>query len=248
MKVRKTRQGSVRAQGRPVEEGPAEAVAPYFEGAPPEFCDNADVEFHCGDRRLPAHSQILASQSHFMAKMFQDLKVSFSATNKFVVPEETLAGFTSTQLERFLAMVYNTSPDPIQSATEAYELYRLADLFDCPKMRGACSIYLVHNVRTFLEASPREHGVLKWLQVAEEFGIAELRKLCITFTAKHYGMIQSDARLKQLASSTLVEVMNQLFVQAQRKTLRLHRTYLLDTSDEESEEYSSEDEESSEED
>lgn len=177
MKVRKTRQGSVGSQKTTEQDAPAElaeVVPPYFEGAPPEFCDNADVEFNCGEQRLPAHSQILASQSHFMAKMFQDLKVSFSATDKFVVPEETLAGFTSAQLERFLAKLYNTSPDRIRSAAEAHELYRLADLFDCPKLRAACSVYLVQNAGTFLEATSLEQGVLKWLLVAEEFGIESL--------------------------------------------------------------------------
>lgn len=244
MKVRKTRQGSVRAQGGTVEEGPAEAIVPYFEGTPLEFCESADVEFHCGEDRLPAHSQVLAGQSHFMAKMFQDLKVSFSKTNKFAIPAETLAGFTSAELERFLVKIYNSSPCPIQSAAEAHQLYRLADLFDCPKLRAACSSYLVQNAGTFLEATTQEQGVLKWLMVAEEFDIAELQKACITFTAKNYGLIQSDARLKLLPSSTLVEVMNQLFTQTPQHTELLLQDFM-GTSDEEA---SSEEEDSSEED
>ena len=189
---------------------PAETTFAYFGGAPAEFCNNADVEIHVGTKRLPAHSQILASRSHFMTKMFQDLNISCSRSSKFVVPEETLAGFTSEQLEQFLERIYSASPYPIRTATQAYELYRLADLFDSPTVRTAASSYLEAKAGSFLQATCAEPGVLKWLLIAEEFGLAELRTACIAFTAKYYEVVKGDARLKLLPNSTLLGVISQL--------------------------------------
>ncbi|KAK9832432.1 hypothetical protein WJX74_010148 [Apatococcus lobatus] len=224
---RKTRSsGSVKdaARKKQAPDGPAEpkeAGSAYFQNAPPEFCNSADVEFHVGAERLPAHSQILASQSHYLAKMFQDLKINFSSASKFVLPEETLAGFTSAQLEQFLLSIYNGSFQSLRTATQAYDLYRLADLFDCPTMRAACNSYLGKNACRFLQATCMEDGMLKWFLAAEQFGITELRQACITFAAKNYGSIRSDPRLKQLPSSSLVEVMDRLF---QRVPDPSHRT------------------------
>ena len=69
---------------------------------PPEFVRNADVELCVSGKRLPAHSQFLASQLRFMAMMFEDLAVSSSKADKFVVSEETLERFTAEGIMRFL--------------------------------------------------------------------------------------------------------------------------------------------------
>ena len=191
---------------------PRETTFAHFLGAPVEFCNNADVEFHADTKILPAHSQILASRSHFLAKMFQDLKISFSRSSKFVVPEETLAGFTSAHLEQFLVRVYRADPPPIRSPMEAYELYRLADLFDSPTVRAAGSSYLVANAGSFLQATPAEPGVLKWFLIAEKYGMAELSKACLVFTAKHYGRLLPDARLQLLPSSTLIKLTSLIYL------------------------------------
>ena len=50
-------------------EGLVAPVEGYFRDMPPEFIRSADVELCVSGKRLPAHSQFLASQSRFMAKM-----------------------------------------------------------------------------------------------------------------------------------------------------------------------------------
>ena len=61
------RQDCAKAQALPVEN--------YFQDMRREFVDIADVELCIGGKRLPAHSQFLASQSRFMARMIEDLQV-----------------------------------------------------------------------------------------------------------------------------------------------------------------------------
>ena len=68
---------------------------------PLEFVKSADVELGIGGNGLPAHSQFLPSQSRFMAKMFEDLDVSFSRSDKFTVSRRSFLVLLSTVLCAF---------------------------------------------------------------------------------------------------------------------------------------------------
>ena len=84
---------------------------------------------------------------------------------------------------RFLSQVYNYGNEPIQTATQAYELFLLAELFDADKLRRSCSTFLSDNAHTILLANVLEEGALKWLLFAEKYGIAQLRAACIGFVS-----------------------------------------------------------------
>lgn len=188
----------------------ASSVEGYFQDMPSEFIEIADVELCIGGKRLPAHSQFLASQSRFMAKMFEDLQVFPSKTERFIVPEEILAGFTISDVVRFLSQVYNFGNQPIRSATEAHQLFLLAELFGSEKLKKSCTTFLSCNANTFLQANVMEEGVLKWFLFAEKYDLALLRQTCITFVAANYQSIKADERLKLLPSSALLGVMSLL--------------------------------------
>ena len=188
------------------------AVA-YLHDAAPEFLNSADVEFCIGAKLMPAHSQIVASQSRILAKTFEDTKARPNSDSKCLFTEkDALAGLTAANLELFLVQVYSSCSQPILSATDALELFLLAERFDCPKLRVACVSYLELSTNSFLTATiDNGNAVVKWLLFAEKYHLVKLREACITFTAENYGSIKSDQRLAQLPVSTVLEVTNALY-------------------------------------
>ena len=162
---------------------------------------------------MPAHSQDVASQSRILAKTFEDTKPPPSRNSKCLfTAREALAGLTAANLEHFLVQVYSSCSQPILSATDALELFLLAERFNWPKVRAVCVSYLELSTKSFLEATIHSsNAVVKWLLFAEEHRLVKLREACITFAAENYGSLKGDQELAQLPVSTVLDVTNALY-------------------------------------
>ena len=179
-------------------------VYPYFEFAPEGFVDSADVILEVEGQRLPAHSQFLASQSRFMDNMVKDLGGNFSRSEQIIVPASMLSNYKAQDVQAFLCQVYSFSSKPPNSAEEAYHLFHLADLFDSPKLMKGCVDYLDAQPNGMFKATTDGEGVLKWAVLAERFGFRDLGQRAIKYIAENYVVLESDARLSDLSTASLL--------------------------------------------
>lgn len=204
-------------------------VFPYFESAPHGFAESADTVLEVEDQRLPAHSQFLASQSRFMSNMLKDLGSSLSRAEQIVVPAAMLSSFKVQDVVHFLSHVYNFCNEKPQSAEEAYQVFRLADLFDSPKLMKVCVDYLGAQPNGMLKPTIEESGALKWALLSEQYALQELQDQSIAFIAQNFDVLQYDTRLGQLSRESLLKLGHQLqAVIAERS--RLHRAELSSSS------------------
>ncbi|KAK9833913.1 hypothetical protein WJX74_009780 [Apatococcus lobatus] len=182
----------------------------YFESAPPGFADSADVILEVEDERLPAHSQFLASQSRFMTNILKDLGNSVSRSEQIVVPAAMLTAFKVQDIQSFLCQVYNFNSLPPQSAEEAQQLFRLADLFDSPKLMERCVDYLAAQPEGMFKPTTEETGVLKWAIVSERYALHDLEDQAISYIAQQFKLLHQDARLSQLSARSLLRLAQEL--------------------------------------
>lgn len=185
----------------------------YFKNRSAAFVNSADVLFCIGRKRLPAHSQYLAGECNVWAGRFSDPETQASKSDPLVFTdtEPDLDGIAPASLEAFLGQLYSNCSQRIASATEAHELFLLADRFDCQKLREACFGYLKESAGSFLQASIEDkNSVLKWFLFAEEYSLPDLRKACITFMAKNFDSVETDQRLKQLDAAALLDLVHAL--------------------------------------
>lgn len=186
---------------------------PYFKFAPEGFADTADVKLVVGGQSLPAHSQFLASQSRFIHNMLQDLSIcGMGGTEKeqLVIPASMLSDFTVQDVQTFLCQVYNFSNQEPRSVAEAHQLLKLADRFDSVKLLKSCADYLRLRQNVLFQATTKEEGALKWALLAEEHGFDDILREALKFIASNYAILQSDSRLGQLRSTTLLQLAQEL--------------------------------------
>lgn len=123
----------------------------YLKHFPEGFADTYDVILSANGRDFAAHSQFLASQSRFFANMFRDLGHTAlrSSQQKLRIPSEALEHFSPEDIQAFLHQVYAFGDVPLNSAHEAYHLFKLADLFDAPRLRSKCHSFMeTHDILT----------------------------------------------------------------------------------------------------
>lgn len=115
----------------------------HFEHAPAGFADTADMIFEVEGQRLPAHSQILAYHSHFVHKMLEDLSESAgqqkpSRLHQLVIGATMLSSYTAHDVQAYLCQIYECGSKSLQSAEQAYQLLKIADQLDSPRLMKKC--------------------------------------------------------------------------------------------------------------
>lgn len=81
---------------------------PYLAGYLPTFVDRADVLLQVSLTQLPAHTQVLASKSRFIAKLLED--VSPLDQHKPLVISSFLDGYSLEDVSNFLLHIYRDLP------------------------------------------------------------------------------------------------------------------------------------------
>ncbi len=181
----------------------------WFELVTGGFEESADVVLEVEGQSLPAHSQFLASQSHFFQNMLKDLSNDLRPSQKIIVPASMLSSFKLQDVTTFLHQVYNCCSKAPESGAEAHELYRLADCFDAPKLMKNCLDYLMAQIEADLlfKGSTEEDGVLKWVLFAKQYGLADLEREAIAFIVNGFADVSSDDRLPDLSLALRMQLL-----------------------------------------
>ncbi len=179
---------------------------PWFELASAGFQESADVSLEVEGQLLPAHSQFLAYQSRFFENMLKDLGDELRPAETIKVPASMLSSFTRQDVEAFLCQVYNCCSRAPESVEQAHEMYRLADCFDAPKLMKTCVDYLMAQSDGLFKDSSEEDGVLKWVLLAQQYGLADLQRRAVAFIVNSSCNLPSDARLPELSPAVLLQL------------------------------------------
>lgn len=192
----------------------------HLEQAPAGFADTADVVFEVDNQRLPAHSQFLAFHSRFIHSMLEDISQSgaqqkHSWLNPLMIPAALLSSCTVQDVHAFLCQIYDFSK-PLQSAEQAYQLLKIGDRFDAPRIMKKCTDDVTTRApRLFQSASPsqsskQEPGAVEWALRAEQYGLKNLQKKALQYIALNYEALRTDERLKQLPADVLLQLADEL--------------------------------------
>ena len=171
---------------------------PYFEFTLAGFAGTADVLLEVEGQNLPAHSQFLACQSQFMHNMLQDLSEpqrACTAQHLLVIPADMLSAFSISDLQAFLCQIYNFSRRQPSSMEEAYQLFKLADQSNSPRLMQFCADYLDAQPDSIFQNTTEEAGALKIALLADKHGLDDLLTRAIRYIAKNFGALQSDFHL-----------------------------------------------------
>ena len=175
----------------------------YLVSCPDNFEDFADVVFVIGNERMPAHSQYLAGQSKLMQNLMREAS-AFSKDRPLVLDHQ-LQSFAIEDLRTFLNHVYVSSA--IGSASEAYALIKVADMFDATKLMTKAITYLEKESDDLLVS---KESIVRWLLLAERFALASFMTKCANQAALMYSEVKTDAQFNELGPSALKAVMEGL--------------------------------------
>ena len=193
----------------------------HFGRAPAGFADTADMVFEVEGQRLPAHSQILAYHSQFVHKMLEDLSESEtrqkpSRLNQFVIGDTMLSSYTAHDVQAYLCQIYEFGSKPVQSAEQAYQLLKVADRLDSPRLMEKCRDDLISRAPGLFQHDdqfapiPAGPGALEWALRAEQYGLKDLQKKALEYVARNYQMLRMDDRLKQLLAAAFLVLADEL--------------------------------------
>lgn len=178
----------------------------YFKSCEEKFVDVADVIFMVEGHRLPAHSQVLASQSKLVQSILLDAH-SFSIDQPLVFDQE-LQGFSKADVTVFLSNIY--CPFSVNTVPEASAVLKLADLFDAPNLVRKT----IGQLKGPLWSVPFEgnESVLAWLYIAERFLDKKYIEKCAHHAALNYGAVFCTHQYQQLGPTALKAVSEALHV------------------------------------
>ena len=188
----------------------------YLGKCPAGFVAMADVVFEIAGKRLPAHSQFLASQSRLIQGLLQDTG-PISQQNPLIL-SSALQGHS---LEGVLTFLQHTYKDlPLTTEKEAWDLLPIADQFDSPSLTDkAVSVIESSHGFNFFDQPCNGKDALDWWQLAERFGLLDFKARCIEAVARHFEALQHDDRLLQLSPSAAVELMRAIQHVLEKRTV-----------------------------
>ena len=174
------------------------------------FADLADVILVSEGRRLPAHSQILSFHSQFIQRLLHDLgPVSLSDP---LVIDTALQGHSRAAVDLLLTAVYQQGAVNISSAQEAWQMYKLADHLDCPRILQQCREHIHGSSGTALVSSSPA-AALEWIVAADELGWDDLRQQCAGSIARNYRSSEESVHLVQLPTQLSLMIMKEMVKQ-----------------------------------
>ena len=183
-----------------------EATAEHFEGFYSGFADLADVVLVAEGLRFPAHSQVLSMHSRFIQQLILDTG-PVTWQNPLIL-ETVLVGYTSDAVSMMLAGSYKQGLLAINSIQDAWQLCRLVDKLDCPKMLQQCTEYLSNSIDAAVLETPGE--ALDWILTADKLRLIELKEQCAKKIATDFVVIENDLQFRQLPAELLLMIMSQM--------------------------------------
>lgn len=174
----------------------------------------ADVIIMISGKKLPAHSQFLASQSRLFESLMRATDNTFSKAEPLTI-STPLEGYQEADVMTFLRHVYKQQP--LQSEKEAWGLLPIADQFDSPSLTGK-AIEIIEAAQGDSLFSHSDKDVLDWWHLAERFNLQSFKARCVTAVAQHFETLQHDARLLQLKPAAALALMKALQQVVQDRT------------------------------
>ena len=179
---------------------------PYLGSCPSGFVDMADVVLVVNGKRLPAHSQFLASQSRLFESLLKDTGSTFSKVEPLII-SSPLQTYREVDVVTFLRHVYKDQP--LQSEQEAWDLLPIADQFDSPSLCGK-AVLVIEAAQGNSLFSNSSKDVIAWWQLADRFNLHSFKSRCVKAVAQQFETLQHDARLLELKPAAAVELMQAL--------------------------------------
>lgn len=172
----------------------------YLRRCLPGSEDLCDLILVAGQERFPAHSQYLASHSHFIRQLI--LETGPSSWQHPLIIDKILHGHSSASVQLLLFGVYNLSILSIGSPDLAWQLSKLTDQLNCPSMLRHCRVYL--NQMPMCQADDALH----WLTVtAHEAELEGLHANCASKIAADFDRVAKDKCLTSLSTAHLMRIM-----------------------------------------
>ena len=172
----------------------------YLRHCLPGSEDLCDLILVAGQKRFPAHSQYLASHSHFIKQLILETG-PFSWQHPLII-DQVLHGHSSACVHALLNGVYNLGSLFIDSLDLAWQLSKLTDLLNCRDMLRDC--------RLFLNQMPmcQPDDALHWMTVtAHEAELEDLHANCASKIAADFDRVAKDKRLASLPTAHLMRIM-----------------------------------------
>lgn len=172
----------------------------YLRHCLPGSEDLCDLILVAGQKRFPAHSQYLASHSHFIKQLILETG-PFSWQHPLII-DQVLHGHSSACVHALLNGVYNLGSLFIDSPDLAWQLSKLTDQLNCPEMLRDC--------RLFLNQMPmcQPDYALHWMTVtAHEAELEDLHANCASKIAADFNRVAKDKRLASLPTAHLMRIM-----------------------------------------
>ena len=163
-----------------------------------------DVVFVVEGEGLPAHSHFLAMKSGVLRMLLEDCP-AFSKQQPLEI-SKGLEAHKAADLQTFLQHIYKSAN--ISSATEARQLFTVADYFGCSELICRARQFLEDPEHDFVKTTCGEDGVLSWLEFAQRFKLTNLSQLCLSLVCDHFAELQSDSQMQQLSASTFIQLMD----------------------------------------
>ena len=172
----------------------------YLQRCLPGSEDLCDLILVAEQKRFPAHSQYLASHSHFIRQLILETG-PFSRQHPLIL-DKVLHGHSSACVQLLLFGVYNLGILSIGSPAVAWQLSKLTDQLNCPSMLRRCRLYL--NQMPICQPDDALH----WLTVtAHEAELEGLHANCASKIAADFVRVAKDKRLTSLPTAHLMRIM-----------------------------------------
>lgn len=179
----------------------------HLQLCPAGFADLADLVMVVGDKRFPAHSQILAWQSGFIQQLLLD--TGHVSWQEPLVISSALDSHSQTAVATLLSCAYHPGAVvPITSASQAWQLYKLADQLNCSAILTQCKEYINSSSGAALVSTDGE--ALDWISAANELNFDGLKRQCAQKIAIKYSDLQNDPRLRQLPADLLLLILDEM--------------------------------------
>lgn len=183
---------------------------------PDGFAEMADVLLIAEDTQFPAHTQQLALHS----RVIQELVLStgpFSWQNPLIL-DTLLTDSTAATVAMLLKAVYLPGPLNMNSAEQAWRLYKVADSLDFPAVLQHCKACINNNSLTALLTT--SGSTLEWLLAFHQLGLEGLKRQCVKKIACDYLAVSDSTQLRELPPELLLLIMQEMAEQIAQYTAK----------------------------
>lgn len=145
----------------------------FQDSSSPSLITLADVTLKTADTTFPAHSQILALHSKFVAELLAETHVD--TPRQSLIIDTALQRHRSDTVRAWLTAIYNGKELCFESMKAAWEMCMLVDQFDCPSFLLQCKGYAQ---RYFETPQAETSEAVRWIDLADRLDFTEVKDLC----------------------------------------------------------------------